>query len=139
MSPLELATPLVGVPYRLHGLDLQGWDCRGCVAWARRSIFGKESPGFLHHFPELSGLGPGALAAAMQGLIAERIGAWSVVGPMPGAVVLLNLFGRPCHVGLMLDHVHFLHAMHGAGTVISRTDRDHWSAKGRVKGYFDAG
>ena len=134
---LSAAAAYVGVPYRLHGRDLEGWDCWGCVGFARQALFGKGTPCWAEVFDQIE---PHASAAripeAAEALIRERLSAWREVSCGPGAVVGLLVYGRLAHVGLMLDRTHFLHAMSGARTVITRLTDPRWS--GRVRGFYDA-
>jgi cell wall-associated NlpC family hydrolase len=136
MSPslYQRAGVYVGVPYKLHGLDPTGWDCRGCVGWLRREILGQPTPFWGDAYP-LSGLVGRAYFEAIADLILHRLCAWRTVEAAPGVVVLFSVFKRPAHVGLMLDARNFIHAERGPDTSIARIDDSRW--KGRVEGFYD--
>lgn len=133
---LERGSAYVGAPYRLRGRDAAGWDCWGCVAALRAELFAKPTPSWAEAYTPVDGLEPGRLAAKVERLIAERLGAWTPVAPRPGAVALLSLFGRPAHVGLCLTSVDFIHALGGCDTAIERLDGPRWAP--RFLGCFDA-
>jgi cell wall-associated NlpC family hydrolase len=124
----------VGTPYLLHGRDPSGWDCRGCVGWLRQTLLKRPTPFWGDDYP-LTGLSRTAFANTVAELITIRLRAWREVEPGPGAVVLLTLFQRPAHVGLMLDRRNFIHAEPGPATAINRIDEPRWA--GRVRGFHD--
>lgn len=139
VEPIDLMPRIVaayvGVPYRLHGRDPAGWDCRGCVDYLRRVIFNKVGPSLDGDVPIEATASAARIAEVMEAQVRERLSAWTPCAARPGAVVLLEVFGRPAHVGLMLTPRDFIHAMAGCETVISRLDEPRWS--NRVRGVFD--
>lgn len=131
MDPLTAAIPLVGVPYRELGRDLDGWDCMGCLAFARRELFDKDTPGLSEaHYTRREALEPETVAT----MIKANLGRWSPVEIAPGAVALFDLFGRPAHVGLFLDRLNVLHCDREHGTVIQRLDP---LLRPRLRGVYD--
>lgn len=132
---LRIASEFVGVPYRLHGLTPDGWDCRGCVAYCRRLLFGKAGPSLEGRLTPAETASMQGTAEAMERFVRDRIAEWRPVAAGPGAVVLLEFYGRAAHVGLLLDHNNFIHAMPGAETVINRLDDARWAR--RLRGVFD--
>lgn len=125
----------VGVPYQLHGRSPAGWDCRGCVGWLREHLLDAPTPFWGDEYP-LTGLSRTAFADAVAELITERLSAWREVEPASGVVVLLTLFQRPAHCGLMLDRRNFIHAERGPATAINRIDEPRWAS--RVRGFYEA-
>jgi len=131
----RIASEFVGVPYVLHGKDPGGWDCRGCVRYCRRVLFGKTGPSLDGELTLAESASFGGIAEAMERFVRDRLSQWHPVASQPGAVALLEFYGRPAHVGLLLDHTNFIHAMPGCETVISRLDEPRW--RGRLRGVFD--
>ena len=137
MTPLQAAAPFVGVPYRLRGRTLDGWDCWGCVRHARAAIFGLDSPDWSEAYAATDGVTADTLAETTERLVRERIVAWTAVEPEPSAVALMSIFGRRAHVGLMLTDDEMLHAFGRAATVVERISSPRW--KGRLVGCFQHG
>jgi len=137
-SLLAQAAPFVGAPYRLHGRIPDGWDCWGCVHYLRETLLGKATPSWADLYSPLDGAsGARILADKTQRLIAERLHAWTAVPPRAGAVVLLTVFDRAAHVGLMLDGHNFIHALGTQPATVINTTRDpRWVH--RVRGFYDA-
>lgn len=136
MTPLQRAADYVGAPYQLRGRTPDGWDCWGCVRFARAAVFGRESPDWSDAYTAADGVTPARLADTTERLIRERLAAWRPVPARAGAVALLNVFDRPAHVGLMLTEVEMLHAFGRAATTIERVDSPRWAH--RVVGFYDA-
>jgi cell wall-associated NlpC family hydrolase len=137
-DPLVAAEPFVGIPYKLHGVAPPAWDCRGCMAYVRAEVFGRPSPSARDAFPAAEGLRRAALAEFMAVAIAERLALWRPVTIRPGAAVLLRWFGRPSHVGVVLNTAgDFMHVQEEAATVIDRLGSEVWTDE-RVAGFYDA-
>ena len=60
---------------------------------------------------------------------AERIDS-----PEAGAVVLFNIGGHPAHIGVMVDHLEFMHHDATHGVIRESIRASHWRA--RIAGYF---
>lgn len=135
MSALAAAAPFVGVPYLPKGLTPEGWDCWGCFSWCRAAIFGAACPSWAGDY-DLADFAEGRLVEVAASLILQNLAAWTRhETPAPGRGVLIRVFGRPAHVGLMLDRRHFIHAWEGTGTVIETID-SRWSR--RIEGFYEA-
>lgn len=130
---LARAESYLVVPYRLHGADVAGWDCLGCVKVARRSLFDKPTPYGPLFYGQADADDPERRAAMFEiGMLR-----WRPAEAAPGTVALFGDFGRPHHVGLMLTNRQFLHAQdEAAGTVISDLTGA-WRRK--LLGHYDAG
>ncbi len=136
MTPLQKGAAFVGVPYSPRGRDPAGWDCWGCVRWGRWAVFDRHSPDWSDAYTAADFASVSQLAETTARLVRERLSAWREVPAQAGAVVLLTIFDRPAHVGLMLTGDEMLHAFGRAATTIERVDSLRWS--GRVVGFFDA-
>jgi cell wall-associated NlpC family hydrolase len=132
VSPLQAAAGFLAVPYRELGRSPEtGWDCVGCLAFLRRELFDKDTPGLSEtHYTRREALEPEAVA----NMIKAKLDRWHTVEPAPGAVALLDTFGRPAHVGLFLDRLNVIHCDRGHGTVIQRLDP---LLRPRLRGVYD--
>ncbi|MET3665897.1 NlpC/P60 family protein [Caulobacter sp. 1776] len=136
MSLVTRAAGFVGTPYRLMGRTPEGWDCWGCVSWLRQQLLEVASPSAGDGYLPEDAVG-GRLIDTSAGLIAASLGRWRLLdGPRPGAVALIEVFGRPAHVGLVLDRRAFIHAWEGTDTVIERLSDERWAR--RARGFYDA-
>lgn len=131
-DPVRAAAAYVGVPWRARGDDPAGWDCRGCVVYLRREIFGLASPGMGRDFYTAADV---KSAATVEGMIRDRSAAWVPVQAAPGALILFEVFGRAAHIGLVLSGTDFVHSFGGQETTILRLDHPAWSR--RIRGFYD--
>lgn len=114
MDIIKAADRYVGVPYRIHGRDLSGWDCWGCVRFARQELFGKVSPSWSEAYNALDFRNPEAL----ESIIKAHMDGWREVSITPGAVILFRVMNRDAHVGLYLGKGLFLHTLYNCETAI---------------------
>lgn len=137
MTHEDQLAALVGIPYRLNGADLDGWDCLGCARHVRTQVFGLpwRSDGIEY--------GPGeALDAQLRAArISDRLADWTLLGATvrdmrPGAVLLFQYFGSASHVGVAISPRDFIHCLGGSETVIVDFDREpQWER--RLRGVYD--
>lgn len=131
-----MAAAYIGTPYLGMGRTPAGWDCWGCVAWLRAALLDRPSPCAGDAYAPEDAIG-GQLIDTAAGLIAASLGRWRRLdGPAPGAVALIEVFGRPAHVALVLDRRTMIHAWEGVDTVIERLTDERWAR--RVRGFYDA-
>lgn len=130
------AAEFVGVPYRARGRTPDGWDCWGCVRYARQALFGLQSPcwGDTYSLEQCSTLA--RMAETAEQLVRASLERWRPVERRPGAVALVEFFKRPAHVGLMLEGTEMLHALGRAETVIEPVTSHR--LEGRILGFYDA-
>lgn len=116
------AGQLVGTPFRPHGDDPSGWDCRGCARWCLATFCGVEVPTYreLYSASILETIGGRAERAR---LIADGLTDWRAVEPQAGVVAWLKWLGGSGHVGFMLSPTQVLHADTRAGTTLLDLDR----------------
>lgn len=101
---LTRARGAVGVPFRLHGRDLDGMDCVGLAAWAWEA---SVPTGY-------------ALRASPYGRIARELAALGFVrGAGPGAVVLVAPGPGQLHLGISTG-AGIIHADAAARRVVER-------------------
>lgn len=128
---------LVGIPYRLNGASLDGWDCLGCAKYVRTQVFGLPWRSDGVEYGSAEALQPEVRAAR----IVDRLSDWTLLGNAvgdmrPGAVLLFQYFGQASHVGVALNGRDFMHCMGGSETVIVDFDREpQWER--RLRGVYD--
>ena len=62
--------------------------------------------------------------STIESLIVSKKGNFKkVVKPEFGDIVVIKLYGLECHIGVMVNHVQFLHSARGAGSHLSRIDK----------------
>jgi cell wall-associated NlpC family hydrolase len=126
---LSWAARWVGTPYRDHGRDEAGVDCWGLVVLIYRHELGIALPEYA-----------GAYASPRErlevaGLIQGEAPGWDRVpagDERPGDVVLLQVRGQPCHVGIVTEPGWMLHAQSGSDTVHEPYERGRWATKVRA-------
>ncbi len=106
---LSTALALRGIPYRLGGSDLNGFDCSGFVQYvlARHSV-------------------------AMPRTVAQQYGVGERTRDVePGDLVFFQtLRSSASHVGIAVDRETFVHAPNSRGVVrVDRFDAAYWSAR----------
>ena len=106
---LDTALGLRGVPYRLGGSDLNGFDCSGLVQYVLRQ----------HGIP-------------MPRTVIEQYGVGAMTADVePGDLVFFQTMGsKASHVGIALDETTFVHAPNSRGVVrVDRLDAEYWSSR----------
>ena len=106
---LSTALALRGIPYRLGGTDLKGFDCSGFVQYV-----------LAQH------------AVAMPRTVAQQYGVGERTRAVEaGDLVFFQTVGRSAsHVGIALDDETFVHAPNSRGVVrVDRLDSAYWSAR----------
>jgi cell wall-associated NlpC family hydrolase len=132
-----LATPLIGAPYRTRGRDPSGWDCWGLVAWCRETWLGRPTPSYAHLYDSRDFATNAGREAKTAEMISREIAAWRPVDPGPGAAALFTLYGKPVHVGFMLNRRDFLHA-DVWGTSVGDLEAPKFRRKYEFAGCWDA-
>lgn len=136
MKLSEFADIAVSVPFVEFGRDYNGWDCWGLVFCGQRDVFGRIMPSYAGEY------GSTSRRDELKRLIAmhrEERTDWALVEePRAGDVVLLEMLGRACHIGMMLDHRNVLHTEVRCNTVVERIDREPWRGNGydKIEGVY---
>lgn len=118
----------IGIPYKSRGRG-ESLDCWGLV----RCIYKDE---FNITLPNLDGYDDSENGEQVQNVVeTESFKNWTkIVSPLPFSVVVFRM-GRHCsHVGVMLDAVHFLHALKNRNSCVERIDKAQWEK--RVDGFY---
>lgn len=106
---ITTALGLQGVPYRLGGADLTGFDCSGFVQYVLRQH-----------------------AIDMPRTVVEQFGVGQQAGGVEaGDLVFFQTIGtRASHVGIAIDGESFVHAPNSRGAVrVERLDSPYWSSR----------
>ncbi len=136
MTLEEFTARAIRVPFKDKGRDFNAWDCWGMFCTFHREVLGVTLPSYTESYQDA---GHSAESRrALSTLFEKGMGSWRrVESPEPGDGVLLNIGGRPIHVGLALGGGMMLHAEHRIGTVIERLASPMWSK--RVEGFYRHG
>lgn len=106
---ITTALGLQGVPYRLGGTDLNGFDCSGFVQYVLRQH-----------------------AIEMPRTVIEQFGVGQHAGGIEaGDLVFFQTVGsQASHVGIAIDGASFVHAPNSRGVVrVERLDSPYWSSR----------
>lgn len=126
-SLLIIASPFwlryLAVPYRLHGRDLNGWDCFGAVRYILNNHAGVRLP----LWDMVSAAEILRQSARPEWVRQSKAKVFDVVcmdePTMDGR--------RPLHVGIMVDEMHMLHSEKQIGTVCVPTT--HATVRHRIR------
>ncbi len=115
---------LIGVPFELNARGPDSYDCFGLlVEMYRRAGVSIHDPGTAESQSENQ---------AMINIYAPE--KWRKVAQRPGVAVLFRLGRFACHIGYVVDDMHFIHAWEGSGGV-TRERLSLW--KQRIVGFYE--
>ncbi len=136
MTLEEFTARAIRVPFMDKGRDWDCWDCWGMIFLFHREVLSVTLPSYTEDYQDA-----GHSVESRQRLstlIKTNMGAWRrVERPEPGDVVLLNIGGRPIHVGLALGGGLMMHTERKINTVIERLDSPMWAK--RIEGFYRYG
>lgn len=128
MTPSQIATKYVGIPYKHHGRDVSGLDCWGLLILIYADLG--------HKLIDITDIGEtdyiqGWAKAGKRYLIENYHRQWGKIDrPIPlCAVAFRNDDSEMVHVGVMLDDDRFIHCRIKGGVVISHISEAVWSKK----------
>ena len=137
----EWTNAYVGIPFDESGTEPSGTNCCGLVRLVLRDQAGVTVPTYREHYRDLGDEG------LVSDLIRAHLPEWlPVVERPPGLeaidltrvrmldVVLMNVEGRPLHVGVVVGRGKMLHVERGIDAVVERFDRGPWGR--RVVGIY---
>lgn len=116
---------LLGVPYKIHGRDKNGYDCYGLAIEVLRR-YGYELKDYLYSEAN-SDTKNEVYSLAINGIEHTEL-----KNPEIGCIVLLEVRGQPFHVGVYIGSGKIIHASIDRGVVIENLVR--W--ENRIKGYY---
>jgi len=113
----------IGIPYKERGRSLDGVDCWGlvCLMYADMDI---NVPSYLHEYITSSDIDSVATA------INKNKSNWrKVEAPDVGDVLVFNIMGFPCHVGVYVGQGDFIHSFRGTAVCVERLNSISWSRR----------
>ena len=116
MNINEFCTKAIGVPFKPHGRTWENWDCWGLICVAYKELLGIDLPSYTDDYTSTKD----------RELLAElyqkgRESEWHKVDkPQMGDIAFLYMYGRMCHVGLVVTDEKILHVEHGINTCLQR-------------------
>ena len=120
------------IPFENKGRTFKGCDCWGLV----RLVYENEFNINLPHFSEVySNASEGKKVAKALRDGKDIIKYKEKDKPEYGDVIIFNIAGSPCHVGVYVGRDRVLHIMKGMDSVIERLNSV--KLKGRVEGYYE--
>ncbi len=133
MNLEEFTRRAISVPFVEKGRDWAGWDCWGQLRLFHRDVLGVDLPSYTESYTDA---GHSAESRErLRTLFKKGLDAWQRVHePMPGDGVLLNIGGRPIHVGLAIGNGRMLHTSRKINTVIERLASPMWAR--RIEGFY---
>jgi lipoprotein Spr len=118
----------IGIPYRFGGDTLDGADCWGLVRIILHNEYQKELPAYYHDGADRHGLWA-IMDASLPTAPVDKISE-----PEPGDLVLLNIFGRPCHVGIVAGNGFMVHTLGGHDSALESYTGSKWAK--RMEGFY---
>lgn len=129
----EFISRAIVVPFVDKGRDWSGWDCWGMVVLFHREVLGVAIPSYTDSYRD-AGRSKSS-RVQLQDLIQTNMPKWDRIDdPLPGDAVLLNIGGRPIHVGLAIGAGRMLHTERRVCTLIERLSSPIWEK--RIEGFY---
>lgn len=119
------------IPYENKGRTFEGCDCWGLVRLVYENEFGMSLPFFSEYYSDASE-GKKVAEALREGK--EVISYEEKENPEYGDVIIFNIKGNPCHVGIYVGRGRVLHVLKGTNSVLEKLNS--MRLKGRVEGYY---
>ncbi|WP_201353815.1 C40 family peptidase [Hydrogenimonas urashimensis] len=124
----------IGVPFRAHGRDMEGFDCIGLVLHVLEHEYGQSVPDMWRYDD------PNSIEVAQTFMVevvaaGTQISKWKPCAPKAGAVVLFRIRGIIRHIGVMIDDRRFLHTMENVATCVESIDSPAWAK--RIEGFYE--
>ena len=116
MNITQFCKKAIGVPFIPHGRVWEGWDCWGLLCIAYKELFDVELPHYKNDHDVVKHRD--AIARLYKEQKEEE---WEQVKEAQmGDALLIYMYGRACHVGLVVDEEKFLHVEHGINTCLQK-------------------
>jgi cell wall-associated NlpC family hydrolase len=120
------------IPYKNKGRTSEGCDCWGLVRLVYMKEFDIILPTLLAAYSNaMDGEKVSTVVEANKPLVATK----QKDAPEYGDVVIFNMRGNPCHVGVYVGRNKVLHILSGTNSTLESMDS--FRLKGRVEGYYE--
>lgn len=118
---------LLPIPFVEKGRDRRGCDCWGIVLMYYKWKFDVDLPKFedvylKYKYPENG-------VEDFREVVHPMEQFTEISSPDQDDIVVLNVHGRPVHVGVMIDCQRFIHTYKGSGVCIESIDDQNWQTK----------
>ena len=119
------------IPFKDRGRTYDGVDCFGLVQLFYQKEFSIQLPSYIEAYENEKDR-----QAICNEINKERkLSGWCEThNPKYGNLIILNILGRPLHLGIMLDNKQFMHCMKNKGVLVENTDDISWA--NRINGYL---
>jgi len=119
------------IPFKDRGRTYNGVDCFGLVQLFYKDQFNIKLPSYVEAYENEKDR-----QAICNEINKERkLSGWiETTNPQYGNLIILNILGRPLHLGIMLDNKQFMHCLKKKGVLIENTDDISWA--NRINGYL---
>ena len=118
----------IGLPYKDNGRDEQGIDCWGLARLYYKQELKIDLPSFSENYN-------GETSENIKELVSQQKEHWTETKePIPGDLVLFNIYGEPTHIGVYIGDSKFLHARDKKDSVIESLTSPQWNK--RIVGFF---
>jgi cell wall-associated NlpC family hydrolase len=113
----------IGIPYQERGRSFDGVDCWGLVCLMYRDM-DIDVPDYLHEYITSSNI------ESVAGAINKNKTHWrKVEAPEVGDVLVFNIMGFPCHVGVYVGQGDFIHSFRGTAVCVERLNSLSWTRR----------
>lgn len=120
------------IPYTNKGRTFEGADCWGLVRLIYENEFNINMPMFSNEYSNASEGKKVAEAIRNNKDIIQYV---QKDTPDYGDIIIFNMRGNPCHVGVYVGKNRVLHILKGTNSVIERLSSPR--LKGKVEGYYE--
>lgn len=129
---MEWVDKYIGIPFSNHGRDFSGCDCWGLAKLILSEEFGKYVPNYSYEYHDsMDKKNVGDLIAHESktlGVIEE------VEKPDVGDIIVFNIQGNPCHIGLYIGKNKVIHINKGQDSIIESIFSPR--LKNRIEGFY---
>lgn len=125
-------TKYMALPFKNKGRTMEGVDCWGLCLLVYKNEYGTELPSMEELYTKSNN---GKEVSAVVGFGKDHIEYIQKEMPEYGDLVIFNMKGNPCHVGIYIGFNRVLHILAGTNSVCERLNSVR--LKGRVEGYYD--
>lgn len=129
----EIITSLTQIPFIEGGRDENGCDCWGLVVVFYDKIFNKQLP-FYGNVYYKNKENYNKTCSDINDIVDNEGLLKETTNPKFGDIVILNVFGRPLHIGIIIDNTRIIHTGRNTGVVIEKLTGAKW--KSRIMGYY---